>query len=57
MQTAAQKQTTEESRYNAELEPELIEGDGRLPVWMWAIVVWIILFAVLLSPFEVIWPK
>lgn len=41
---------------SADLEPELHEGDGRVPSWLWFIVGAIILGAAIFAPFQLFWP-
>lgn len=50
-------QTPEESRYQQHLEPELHEGDGRLPAWMWVILAAVMATAAVVAPFQLFWPN
>lgn len=46
----------ETKEMSAELEPELQEGDGRVPSWLWLIVGAVILSAAVFAPFQLFWP-
>lgn len=39
-----------------DLEPELHEGDGKVPFWIWIIVSVVTLFGVVAAPFQWFWP-
>lgn len=41
---------------SVDLEPELHEGDGRIPSWIWIVVGAVILSAAIFAPFQLVWP-
>lgn len=60
MSMALQQRDESQQNYTASSPSDcdvLHEGDGRLPLWAWILFCTIISAALLLAPFQMLWPK